>query len=58
MPDYLILHVGTNDAINYQASDMVKKILQIKQFIKLRVLNYKIIISRPVKKHDNNNASL
>ena len=58
MPDYLILHVGTNDAINYEASDMVKKILQIKQFIKLRVLNYKIIISRPVKKHDNNNASL
>ena len=58
MPDYLILHVGTNDAINYEASDMVKKILQIKQFIKLRVLNYKIIISRPVKKRDNNNASL
>ena len=58
MPDYLILHVGTNDAINYEASDMVKKILQIKQFIKMRVLNYKIIISRPVKKHDNNNASL
>ena len=33
MPDYVILHVGTNDAIDCEASDIVKKILQIKEFI-------------------------
>ena len=57
MPDYVILPVGINDVIDYEASDIVKKILQIKEFIKLRVPNCKIIISRPIKRPDNNNAS-
>ena len=39
------------------SSDIVKKILQVKKFIKLRVPNCKVIISRPIKRHDNNNAS-
>ena len=57
MPDYVILHVGANAAIDYKASDIVKKILQLKDFIKLRVPNCKVIISRPIKRHDNDNAS-
>ena len=57
MPHYVILHVGTNDAIDYEASDIVKKILQVKKFIKLRVPNCKVTISRPIKRHDNDNAS-
>ena len=57
MPDYVILHVGTDDAIDYEASDIVKKILQVKEFIKLRVPNYKVITSRAIKRHDNDNAS-
>ena len=57
MPDYVILHVGTNDAIDYEANDIVKKILQVKEFIKLRVPNCKVIISKPIKRHDNDNAS-
>ena len=57
MPDYVILHVGTNDAIDYEASDIVKKILQVKEFIKLTVPNCKVIISRPIKRHDNDNTS-
>ena len=56
-PDYVILHVCTNDAMDYKASAIVKKILQVKEFIKLRVPNCKVIISRPIKKHDNDNAS-
>ena len=35
----------------------MKKILQVKKFIKLRVPNCKVIISRPIKRHDNDNAS-
>ena len=57
MLDYVILHVGTNDAIDYKASDIVKKILQVKKFIKLTVPNCKVIISRPIKRHDNDNTS-
>ena len=57
MPDYVILHVGTNDAIEYEASYIVKKILQVKKFIKLRLPNCKVIISRPIKRHDKDNAS-
>ena len=53
MPDYVILHVGTNDAMDYEASAIVKKILQVKEFIKLRIPNCKVIISRPIKRHDN-----
>ena len=53
MPDYVLLHVGTNDAMDYEASAIVKKILQIKEFIKQRVPNCKVIISRPIKRHDN-----
>ena len=54
IPDYIILHVSTNDAIDYEASDIVKKILQVKEFIKLRIPNCKVIISGPINRHDNN----
>ena len=57
MLDYVILHVSTNDAMDYDANAIVKKILQVKEFIKLRVPNCKVIISRPIKRHDNDNAS-
>ena len=30
IPDYVILHVGTNNAMDYEASNIVKKILQVK----------------------------
>ena len=33
MPDYVTLHVGTNGAIDYEASDIVKKILQVKKLL-------------------------
>ena len=57
MSDYVILHVGTNNAIDYEASDIVKKIIQVKKFIKLRVPNSKVIISKPIKRHNNDSAS-
>ena len=56
MPDYVMLHVGTNHATENEASGIVKKILQVKEFIKLRVPNCKVIISRMIKKHDSDNA--
>ena len=55
--DYVILHVGKNDAMDYEASAIVKKIIQVKEFIKLSVPNCKVIISRSIKRPDNDNAS-
>ena len=52
----VIHHVGTNDAVDYKASAIVKKI-QVKKFIKLRVPNCKTITSRAIKRHDNDNVS-
>ena len=57
IPDYVILHVGKKDAMDYEVSAIVKRIIQVKEFIKLRVPNCKVIISRSIKRPDNDNAS-
>ena len=48
-PDYVILHVGTNDAIDHQSSDIISKIFTLKEFIQLKVLNCKVTISTLIK---------
>ena len=53
----IVLYIGTNDAMDYEASDIAKKILQVKEFIKVRVPNREVIISRPIKRRDNDSAS-
>lgn len=58
IPDYLILHVGANGVIDYEASDIIVKTLQIKELIKLKVPDYKIFILRSIKIHDNDNPFL
>ena len=57
MLDYVILHVGTNDAMDYEASDTVKEIRRVIKINKLSVPNCKVIISRQIKRYDNSNAS-
>ena len=56
-PDYVILHVGTNDAVDHQSSDIISKIFKLKEFIQLKVPNCKVIISTPIKAHGNKKAS-
>ena len=53
----IVLYIGTNDAMDYEASDIAKKILQVKEFIKVRMPNREVIISRPIKRRDNDSAS-
>ena len=43
--------------MDYEASDIVKKILQLKEFMKLRVPNCKVTIPTLLKRHDNDNTS-
>ena len=52
-----LLEKMPQDVTGYEASYIVKKILQVKKIIKLRVLNCKVIISRSIKTHYNHNAS-
>ena len=56
-PDYVILHVGTNDAVDHQSSDIISKIFKLKEFIQLKVPSGKVIISAPIKRHDNKKAA-
>ena len=56
-PDYVILHVGTNDAVDHQANDIISKIFKLKEFIQLKAPIYKVIISTPIKRHDDEKAS-
>ena len=56
-PDYVILHVGTNDAVDHELSDTISKIFKLKEFIQLKVLSCKVKISTPKKRHDNKKAT-
>ena len=55
-PDYVILHVDTNDAVDHQSNN-ISKIFKLKEFIQLKVTSCKVIISTPIKRHDNKKAS-
>ena len=55
--DYVILHIGTNDAVDHQLNDIISKIFKLKEFIQLKVPSCKVIISTPIKRHDNKKAS-
>ena len=35
--DYLILHVGTNDAVDRLSNEIIPKIFKLKEFIQLKV---------------------
>ena len=55
-PDYVILHFGTNDAVDHQSNEIISKIFKLKEFIQLKVPSCKVIISTPIKRHDNKKA--
>ena len=52
-PDYVTVHVGTNNAVDHQSSDIISKIFKLKEFIQLKVPSCKIIISTPIKRCNN-----
>ena len=56
-PDYVILHVGTNNAVDQQSSDIISKIYKLKEFSQLKVPSCKVIISTLIKRYDNKRAS-
>ena len=57
-PDYVILHVGTNDAPYKGGSDISKEILELMRFIKEKHPGCKkITLSAPIIRTDNYNAN-
>ena len=55
-PEHLILHVGTNDAVDSSHQQIVNDLLTLKQFIKKKLQNCNVILSMPTKRCDNQKA--
>ena len=51
-PDYIILHIGTADAPNKSADDILIELLQLKNFIANKLPHCRIIISQPTVRND------
>ena len=56
-PDYLIVHIGTNDTQNYSSQEIVDEILNLKLFIKKELPESKITISLLINRNDNAKAN-
>ena len=56
-PDYIILHIGTNDAVTSEPQQIVDDLLALKLFVKEKLKNCKVIISLPTKRTDNAKAA-
>ena len=55
-PEYIILHVGTNDALNLPPNEILDKILELKIKIEEIKKDCKVIISTPTYRFDNRKA--
>ena len=51
-PDHVILHVGTNDVVNYEGKKIVDKLLQLKSFIQEKLPTTNVILSKPIMRVD------
>ena len=51
-PDQVILHLGTNDVVNYEGKEIVDKLLQLKLFIQEKLPTANVIPSKPIMRVD------
>ena len=58
LPDYIILHIGTNDALDNTSREILDKILKLKTYKQKELPKCKITISTPIKRYDHGKASL
>ena len=57
-PDYLILHVGTNYATTNTSKKIVDDLLILKSNISKQLPICRIVLSKPIIRHDNGKANL
>ena len=55
-PEYIILHVRTNDALSLPPNEILDNILELKKKIEEKKKNCKVIFSRPTYLFDNRKA--
>ena len=53
-PDNIILQVNTNDSAVHDSEAMVKDLLNLEGFIKKKLSNCKIVLSRPILRANSN----
>ena len=53
----MILHVDTNNAVDINGSEVVQKLLKLKEFVNGKTPDCKIVLSRPIKKNDETNET-
>ena len=58
LPCYIILHIGTNEALDNTSREMLDKIFKLKTYTQKELPKCKITISRPIKRHNHGKASL
>jgi hypothetical protein len=56
-PEYLILHVGTNDCTYHTSDTVLKDLLSLKKHVEVKIPGIKVILSLPVSRFDNNVTS-
>ena len=57
-PDYLLLHVGTNDATTNSSRKIVGDLLMLRTNISKQLSNCRIVLSKPTIRHDHGKANL
>ena len=57
-PDYLILHVGTNDATTNTSKKIVDHLLILKLNISKQLPSCRIALSKPIIRHDDGKVNL
>ena len=57
-PDYLILHVGTNDATTNTSRKIIDDLLMLKRNILKQLPNCRVIVSKPTVRIDHGKANL
>ena len=57
-PDYLILHVGTNDATSNTSGKIIEYLLMLKCNILKQLPNYRVTVSKPTVRIDHGKANL
>ena len=56
-PDYILLHVSTNDCMSKTSDEVLLDLTKIKQHIETLLPSCTLIISQPIVRADNNKAA-
>ena len=58
LPDYIILHIGTNDVLDNTSREILDETFKMETYIQKKLPKCKITISIPIKRNDHGKSSL